>query len=65
MGNAIHPFYPTLMVPGTVEGCLKNGIEINPWTVNDEQAMKQLKSVGCHALITNYPDVCRKVVDED
>lgn len=63
--NAIHPFYPTLMVPGTVEGCLKNGIEINPWTVNDEQAMKQLKSVGCHALITNYPDVCRKIVDED
>ena len=53
------------MVPGTVEGCLKNGIEINPWTVNDEQAMKQLKSVGCHALITNYPDVCRKVVGED
>lgn len=62
--NAIHPYDLTLLVPHTVENCLRNGIEVNPWTVNEEKNMRWLLSLGCNALITNVPDVARRVVDE-
>lgn len=62
--NAIHPYAPTLLVPGAAKRCIEAGIEINPWTVNDEKNMRWLLSLGCHALITNYPDLARRVVDE-
>lgn len=62
--NAIHPYVPTLLVPGAAKRCIEAGIEINPWTVNDEKNMRWLLSLGCHALITNYPDLARRVVDE-
>ena len=61
--NAIHPHFRTLLIPGTAEGCLANGIDINPWTVDGEENMRWLLSIGCNALITNVPDVARKVVD--
>lgn len=61
--NAIHPHFLTLLIPGTAEGCHANGIKINPWTVDDEEKMRWLISIGCNALITNRPDVGRKVVD--
>ena len=61
---AKHPYAPTLLVPGAAKRCIEAGIEINPWTVNDEKNMRWLLSLGCHALITNYPDLARRVVDE-
>lgn len=62
--NAIHPYDLTLMVPGAANRCIEAGIEINPWTVNDEKTMRWLLSLGCNALITNHPDIARRVVDE-
>ena len=61
--TAIHPHFRTLLIPGSTEGCVKNGILINPWTVDDEETMRWLLSIGCNALISNVPDVARKVVD--
>lgn len=62
--DAIHPHMMAMMIPGAAEGCLKNGVQINPWTVDDPKHMAWLLSIGCNALITNRPDVARKVVDE-
>lgn len=62
--DAIHPFFRTLLVPGAAQGCVEHGVQINPWTVNDEESMRWLLSIGCNALITNYPDVARKIVDK-
>lgn len=62
--DAVHPFYPTLMVPGTVEGCKKHGIKINPWTVNDPEHMGWMYKEGVDAIITNYPDVALKVREQ-
>lgn len=61
--DAIHPHQMAMMIPGAAQGCIDNGIQINPWTVNDEKSMRWLLSIGCNALITNYPDIARKVVD--
>lgn len=62
--NAIHPYDLTLLVPNAAKRCVEAGIDINPWTVNDEKTMRWLLSLGCNALITNCPDVARRVVDE-
>jgi glycerophosphoryl diester phosphodiesterase len=33
------------------------------WTVNDGDRMRQLAHLGVDAICTNYPDVCRQVID--
>lgn len=58
--NAIHPYYKTLMVPRTVQQCKKNGILINPWTVNTPEAMVWMYKEGVNAIITDYPDIAAK-----
>ena len=54
--DAIHPYYATLMVPGTIEGCKKLGIKIHPWTVDKEEHMAWLFKENIDAIITNRPD---------
>lgn len=51
------------LYPEYVEECHKLGIRVHPWTVNSEEDMRFLVEQGCDALITNYPDIARKVVD--
>jgi len=58
--DAIHPYYPTLIVPGTISGCKANGIHINTWTVNEPEHMKWMFREEVNAIITNYPDVALK-----
>ena len=51
----IHPFYPSLFLPGLAQGCLENGVGINLWTVNDPEVMAQCVRCGA-GIITDYPD---------
>jgi glycerophosphoryl diester phosphodiesterase len=54
---AIHPIYDQIRVfPDLVERCHSKGICVNPWTLNSEEAIKDMMSAGCDAIITNYPD---------
>jgi glycerophosphoryl diester phosphodiesterase len=62
--NAIHPFFPTLMVPGVLKGCREAGVAIHPWTVNDINHMKNLIAAGVDALITDVPKAARQVLME-
>ena len=62
--DAIHPEYRTLAVPGAVEGCKRANVRIHPWTVNAEADMRALCGIPCEAIITNHPDIARRVVDE-
>lgn len=56
--NAIHPHYlAALQAPGLIEGCKESKIDVNPWTVNDAELMRQLMVKGVNAIITNTPDV--------
>ena len=62
--NAIHPYYPTLMVPGVLEGCKKAGVAVHPWTVNETKVMKKLIAAGVEALITDVPKTARQLLME-
>jgi len=59
--DAIHPYYPTLMVPNTISSCKSSGIAINPWTVNEPEHMGWMFKEEVNAIITNYPDVALKI----
>ncbi len=39
------------------------GLEVNTWTVDDPERMRELIEMGIDGLITNVPDVARQVVD--
>ena len=56
--NALHPHYlAALNCPGMLEGCRKAGVDVNPWTANDPQVMRELIEAGVNAVITNYPNL--------
>lgn len=62
--DALHPWFVNLRFEGFVEECRQKGIEINTWSVDDEKYMRMCAEMGIHAIITNYPDVARRVVNE-
>jgi glycerophosphoryl diester phosphodiesterase len=46
-----------LVTERLVNSCHQNGIQIIPWTVNEEEDMVELLELGVDGLITDYPDV--------
>jgi glycerophosphoryl diester phosphodiesterase len=40
----------------------RKGYKINTWTVDDPDEMKRLIELGVDAIMTNKPDVLRKMV---
>ncbi len=46
-----------------VKRAKSNGKEVHVWTVNEPEDMKRMIELGVEAIITNYPDVLRKVLD--
>lgn len=55
--EAIHPYYKTLMIPGTIENCKKHGIKIHTWTVDERDHIIWLLKGKVDAVITNRPDL--------
>ena len=51
------------MTEETVGEMKENGIEINTWTVNDEDSVAKLYKLGVDSVIGNYPDMAKKVID--
>ena len=60
--DAIHPLFLTINKDVTEE-CLKNDIMVNPFTVDRESDMILMRNMGVTSIITNCPDIGRKVVD--
>ena len=58
-----HPHF-AMVTDETAKEIKSHGIEINTWTVNDEEVMKDLISKGVDILIGNYPDLTKKVIEE-
>ena len=50
--------------PAIEEIAKELGLEINTWTVNDENSMRILGGKGIDGIITNYPDVAKRVLTE-
>ncbi len=52
--NGIHPYHQTINKE-IVDESKRNGIAVRPFTINDEQKMKQFIDFGCSAIITDHP----------
>ena len=61
--GAVHPGLSWTYYEEEVKECIRENIDVNVWTVNDEGEMRRLAGLGVNAIITNYPDVARRVVD--
>lgn len=59
----IHPHFFALD-KDVVVGCMKEGIGINCWTVNDINMAKQFIMMGINIIITDYPDKLIELVGE-
>jgi len=59
--EAIHPYFKTLKVPGTINNCKKHGIKIHAWTVDERDDIRWLMDEGIDAVITNRPDLAVSV----
>lgn len=53
--EALHPSYNNI-IPELVEGCKKNGIKLNPYTIDDDGEIEMIMKAGVDGVITNYPD---------
>lgn len=62
--EALHPALYNLQYPDFIKNCRENGILIRAWTVNDIEDMNKLCENQIDGMITNYPDIGRKVVEE-
>ncbi len=59
----LHPHYSVCSAPGFVSDAAEYGVNVNPWTVNDEETVAELIRCGCHGIITNCPDMAKQVRD--
>ena len=62
--NALHPALYHLTDPSYVETAHRYGLATHVWTVNEEEHMRLCRDMGVEAIITNRPDVCRRVLCE-
>lgn len=62
--KALHPALYNLQYPGFIEECRKKSIALRVWTVNEIEDMKMICENKLDAIITNFPDLARSVVDE-
>ena len=61
---AISPRYDSPVDAGFVERAHAAGLRVVPWTVDEEDEMRRLIDIGVDGLITNYPDVLRRVMEQ-
>ncbi len=64
--GAVHPDVRALVgeaAAATIARAHDLGMAVNVWTVNGEDEMRRLAAVGVDAIITDVPDVARRVFD--
>ncbi len=59
---AVHAF-DAMSNPAFVRRAHEAGLDVFVWTVNDAARMAELVAIGVDGIITDHPDVARKVVD--
>ena len=61
--SAIHPLFYNI-VPEVMKGCIMNGIEVNPFTIDQPEYIKMVAMAGVSGIITNVPDIALKIISE-
>lgn len=62
--ECVHPHFITLNETSVAE-IKAQGIRINTWTVNSPEEVRRLYKLGADAVITNYPDMAKAVIEEN
>lgn len=62
--DALHPALFNICYPGFFEECRKRGKSVHVWTVNEEADMRIVCEHQADAMITNYPDLGKKIALE-
>lgn len=62
--DAIHPSCYHMQEEGLLARCMEKGIAVHLWTVNERTEMARFCLARVDAIITNYPDVAREVLDK-
>lgn len=60
--SGVHP-YDSMCDATFVNRAHQQNLDVFVWTVNDPQRMKELVEMGVDGIITDHPDIARKVVD--
>ncbi len=61
--NALHPNYITL-TKDIVDEAKAIDIDVNPYTINNEEHVRMIKPMNVNAIITNYPDKVKAILSE-
>lgn len=61
--ECVHPDWHKL-TDEEIKACHERGVEINTWTVNEEADIRHMAEMGVEGIISNYPDLCGKVIKE-
>ncbi len=61
--NALHPGHHSIN-PAMVAAAHEAGLMVNPWTVDQPEAIRRVSAAGADALITNCPDVAKSVLQQ-
>lgn len=61
--NALHPHFSELQIPGECMEAHALGLEVNPWTVNEDAELRMAFRAGADWVITNYPDRALAILD--
>ncbi|WP_367565688.1 glycerophosphodiester phosphodiesterase [Lacrimispora sp.] len=61
--DALHPSFHLLRSKKLIKEAKKRKLPIHTWTVDDKNMMEYLIELGIGAIITNCPDIARKVID--
>jgi glycerophosphoryl diester phosphodiesterase len=61
--QALHP-HVTAVDDELLAACRAAGLRVNTWTVDDPDLMRRLVDQAIDGIVTNVPDVGRRVVDE-
>jgi glycerophosphoryl diester phosphodiesterase len=59
-GSAIHPNIQCAS-DLIIESSIRAGVPVRPYTINKEADMRRLYSLGCSAIITDFPDIAKKI----
>jgi len=62
--DALHPALFNIQYEGFMEDAKKKGLLVHVWTVNEPEYVMMCKQAGVDAVITNYPDMAREVLEK-
>jgi len=62
--DALHPHYSELAEEKEIPEAHALRLEVNPWTVNREEDLRRVIAQGADRIITNYPDLGRRLLEE-